>query len=803
MKITVGWLKQFVHVEADVAGLAQHLTLAGLEIESVEPVAPPFRGVVVGEVLETSRHPDADKLSVCQVTTDGRNRLQIICGASNVRAGLKVAVAMVGAELPNGVQIKRAKLRGLDSEGMLCSARELGLGALNDGILELPPELALHQNLRVALDLDDTVLEVKATPNRGDCMSVFGIARDYSAAQLRRYLHYSVPAVAAASDARQAVHIADAAACPLFAGRIIRGVQPGVAAAPWLRERLRRIGINSISAIVDVTNYVMCELGQPLHAYDLARLEGTLTVRSALAGETITLLDEKTHVLDPQFTVVADASGPIGLAGIMGGRGTAISATTVDVFLEAAHWVPAAIAGRARRLGLFTDAAQRFERGVDPTLPARAIERATALLVEMTGGIPGPVTLTTPDLTVDATAADEAAEPATEWVKLRRARLTRLLGVSVPDIEAHAILSAISGQVEVTTEGWRIRPPPHRFDLRIEADLIEEVARLRGFERIAESAAMTPQSAGRADETHVGNERVLVAMIDRGYQEVITYSFVDPEMQRALFPTQAALALQNPLSTELSEMRVSLWPGLLQACRDNLRRQQSRVRLFEIGKRFELRGGELAEIDTLSGVAIGARLPEQWGSPVASSDFFDIKADIDAVFALTGDADAVRFDAAVRPCLHPGRCAHILRGGTPVGWLGELHPQHVRAWGLPTAPLLFEIDVALAFNVKSLKFNKISKFPSVRRDLAIVVDEAVPLALVRENVNVSASGLLSELRVFDVYRGPSIELGRKSIALGLILQDSSRTLTDVDADAVVTSVVARLRDVLSATIRDQ
>jgi len=803
VKITVGWLKQFVHVEADVAGLAQHLTLAGLEIESVEPVAPPFRGVVVGEVLETSRHPDADKLSVCQVTTDGRNRLQIICGASNVRAGLKVAVAMVGAELPNGVQIKRAKLRGLDSEGMLCSARELGLGALNDGILELPTELALHQNLRVALDLDDTVLEVKATPNRGDCMSVFGIARDYSAAQLRRYLHYSVPAVAAASDARQAVHIADAAACPLFAGRIIRGVQPGVAAAPWLRERLRRIGINSISAIVDVTNYVMCELGQPLHAYDLARLEGTLTVRSALAGETITLLDEKTHVLDPQFTVVADASGPIGLAGIMGGRGTAISATTVDVFLEAAHWVPAAIAGRARRLGLFTDAAQRFERGVDPTLPARAIERATALLVEMAGGIPGPVTLTTPDLTVDATAADEAAEPATEWVKLRRARLTRLLGVSVPDIEAHAILSAISGQVEVTTEGWRIRPPPHRFDLRIEADLIEEVARLRGFERIAESAAMTPQSAGRADETHVGTERVLVAMIDRGYQEVITYSFVDPEMQRALFPTQAALALQNPLSTELSEMRVSLWPGLLQACRDNLRRQQSRVRLFEIGKRFELRGGELAEIDTLSGVAIGARLPEQWGSPVASSDFFDIKADIDAVFALTGDADAVRFDAAVRPCLHPGRCAHILRGGTPVGWLGELHPRHVRAWGLPTAPLLFEIDVALAFNVKSLKFNKISKFPSVRRDLAIVVDEAVPLALVRENVNVSASGLLSELRVFDVYRGPSIELGRKSIALGLILQDSSRTLTDVDADAVVTSVVARLRDVLSATIRDQ
>jgi phenylalanyl-tRNA synthetase beta chain len=803
VKITVGWLKQFVSVESDVASLARHLTLAGLEIESIEPVAPPFTGVVVGEVLETARHPDADKLSVCQVTTDGTNRLQIVCGAGNVRKGLKVAVALVGAELPHDVKIKRVQLRGIESAGMLCSARELGLGDGHEGIMELPPELPLHRNLRAALDLDDTVLEIKATPNRGDCMSVFGIARDYTAAQLRRYLHYSVPPIPAANGAHQAVHIAAAAACPVFAGRVIRGLRPGAAAPFWMRERLRRVGINSISAVVDVTNYVMIELGQPMHAYDLGRLSGSISVRAAMAGEPITLLDDKTYALDTDFTVVADASGPIGLAGIMGGRGTAITGTTVDVYLEAAHWVPAAIAGRARRLGLFTDAAQRFERGVDPTLPARAIERATALILEAAGGEPGPVSLTTPELSIDATPADETAEPETAWVKLRRARLTRLLGVSVPDIEAHALLGAISEHVEVTTEGWRLRPPPHRFDLTLEADLIEEVARLRGFDRIPEIAAITPQVAGRAIETQIGNDRLLLAMIDRGYREAITYSFVDPQAQRRLFPAEKALALENPLSPELSEMRVSLWPGLLKACRDNVHRQHLRVRLFEIGKRFELHGSDLAEVESLGAVAIGARWPEQWGSAATAVDFFDMKADLEAVFELTGDLDGVRFEAEQRDCLHPGRCARIYRGTHAVGWIGELHPQRQRELGFSSAPLLFEIDVESAFNVNQLIFKKISKFPSVRRDLAIVVDEAVPLARVRENVNVSASGLLSELRVFDVYRGPSIELGRKSIALGLILQDSSRTLTDVDADAVVTSVVARLRDVLSATIRDQ
>ncbi|HEY4446134.1 MAG TPA: phenylalanine--tRNA ligase subunit beta, partial [Steroidobacteraceae bacterium] len=794
MKVTYSWLKEYTPLAAP-AELAKQLTLAGLEVESVTPVAPPFSGVVVGEVLESGRHPDAEKLSLCQVTTDGSNRLQIICGAKNVRAGLKVAVAMVGAHLPNDVTINRAKLRGLESNGMLCSARELGLGDEHEGIMELPDSAELNRDLREALDLDDVMLEVNATPNRGDCMSVLGIARDYAAAQERRYLTARVESVAARGAAAFPVTLEAPAACPIFASRVIRGVKAGAASPEWLRERLRRVGINSISPIVDVTNYVMMDLGQPMHAYDLAKVDQGIRVRPAKPGELLTLLDDKEYELEPEFLVIADGRGAIGLAGIMGGRRTAISDSTSDVLLESAHFAPDAVAGRARRLGLFTDAAQRFERGVDPSLPPVALERATALLLGIVGGEPGPVQVT-------RAAAGSVAGAEEGWVSLRRARLAKLLGVSVPDEEVRAVLSAVSDRVEATSEGWRVRRPPHRFDIRIEEDLIEEVARLRGFDSIPESHAIAPQIAGEATESRVANDRLLTAMADRGYREVITYSFVDPALQRQMFPETPSLRLANPLSLDLSEMRVSLWVGLVQACRENLRRQQTRVRLFEIGKKFQLRsqGGDLEEIETLAGIATGARWPEQWGAAREALDFYDVKSDLQAVLALTGDASSVRFDADTLDCLRPGRTARIYRGSKAVGWLGEIHPQIVKAINLSSSAFLFELEIDAAFRANSLKFNSISKFPSVRRDLAIVVDESVPLAVLQENVTVSASGLLSELRVFDVYRGPGIESGRKSIALGLILQDSSRTLTDVDADAVVTAVIARLRDELSATI---
>jgi len=786
-------MNEFTPLSATPALLAKQLTLAGLEVESVSPVAAPFSGVVVGEVLGCSRHPEADKLSLCQVTTDGSDRLQIICGASNVRAGLKVAVAMVGAELPGGVTIKRAKLRGLESNGMLCSARELGLGNEHEGIMELAPSSPLNLDLRKALELDDTVLEVNATPNRGDCMSVFGIARDYAAAQHRRYLKLNVAPVPAVHSSVFPVHIEVAEGCPIFSSRVIRGVDPKAQSPEWLRERLRRVGLNGISAIVDVTNYVMTELGQPLHAYDLRALAGAISVRPARANERLTLLDGNEYALTPEFMVIADEGGAIGLAGIMGGKSTSIGDATTDVLLESAHFTPAAVAGRARRLGLLTDAAQRFERGVDPSLPAVAIERATALLLEIAGGEAGPVQVT----------RVQPTDSPPEWVTLRRSRLARLLGVTVPDDEVQAIMGAISEQVEVDGQGWRVQRPPHRFDLRIEADLIEEVARLRGFDSIAECHAIAPQVVGYATETRVPVERLLTAMADSGYREVITYTFVDPIVQRLLFPDTPSLAVSNPISADLSEMRVSLWTGLVTACRENMRRQQSRVRLFEIGNRFDVAGAQLREIETLSGVAAGARWPEQWGSAREALDFYDVKADVEGILALTGDAQSIRFEADAPHCLRPGRSARIFRDSTPIGWIGELHPRLVKSLNLSNTLFLFELEITPAFTSKQLQFNKISKFPSVRRDLAVVVDDSVPLAVLRENVTVTASGLLSELRVFDVYRGPGIESGRKSVALGLILQDSSRTLTDVDADAVVASVVTRLRDVLSATIRDQ
>jgi phenylalanyl-tRNA synthetase beta chain len=803
---------EFTPLAVTPAQLAQQLTLAGLEVEAVTPVAPPFSGVIVGEVLAVGRHPNAEKLSVCDVTTDGSNRLQIVCGAPNVRGGLKVAVAMEGAQLPGGVTIKRAKLRGVESNGMLCSARELGLGSEHDGIMELPAELRLGVDVREALDLDDTSLEVNATPNRGDCMSVLGIARDYAAAHEGVYLIHRVAPVGARHASVFPASIEAPSACPIFASRVIRGVGAKCQSPAWLRERLRRVGVNSISPIVDVTNYVMIELGQPMHAYDLERLSGGITVRMAQAGERLTLLDDKEYVLDPEFLVIADGSGAIGLAGIMGGRATAISDATTDVLLEAAHFAPDAVAGRARRLGLFTDAAQRFERGVDPTLPMLALERATELLLQIAGGEAGP-THVTQGIEKGGRGEHEA------WVNLRRSRLAKLLGVTVPDADVHALLAAITGGVEITADGWRVRRPPHRFDIHIEADLIEEVARLRGFDSIVESHARAAQIAGNSTETRVSNDRLLTAMADAGYREIITYTFVDPLVQRQLFPDAQALALANAISADLSEMRVSLWTGLIQTARDNLRRQQPRARLFEIGKKFEVQGSSLREIqdaslreiqgaglreiETLAGIATGARWPEQWGSARESLDFYDVKADLMKLLALTGSTQVFRFEAGSLNCLRPGRTARIFRNSTPIGWLGEVHPRLVKAFGLPSNALLFELEIESAFKAIPLKYNGISKFPSVRRDLAIVVDESVPLAVLQENVTVSASGLLSELRVFDVYRGPGVDFGRKSIALGLILQDSSRTLTDVDADAVVTAVVARLRDELRASIRDQ
>ncbi len=793
MQISEAWLREWIDPPWDSATLAQRLTMAGLEVEGRVSAAPSFSGVVVGQIIESSTHPKADKLTVCSVTTDGRNRLQIVCGASNARPRLKSAVAVLGAKLPGDVSIQRTRLRDIESNGMLCSARELGLGEEGEGILELPDDSDVGMDLRAALGLDDVILQLNLTPNRGDTLSVRGLAREVAALLGETLAERPQAAVAASGDARFPVTLSAPQACPKFVGRMVRGVNMRASSPLWMRERLRRSGLRPINPVVDVTNYVMLELGTPMHAYDLAKLQRAIDVRTAKRGERITLLDGTEVQLHEQDLVIADAGGTIGLAGVTGGERTAVSAATSDLFLEVAYFSPAAVRASARRHALITDAAQRFERGVDPQAQERAMERATELLASIAGGDAGPVVVTS--------SSEHLPRPAT--VRLRRSQLERLLGVRVPDSQVQKILESLGMTVKGTAESWQVTAPSYRFDIGIEADLIEEVGRIFGYDEIPETNARIEQVFTPLSEQRVNGDRLLVALADRGYQEAITYTFVDPKLQEKLFPGSQQLILTNPISSDLAAMRVSLWPGLISAARENSRRQQDRVRLFESGRKFVVTDGVLEEIPTLAAIALGPALPEQWGESKRAVDFYDMKADVETLLAATGVPDIFMFAAESLQCLHPGRAARIKRANKNVGCLGELHPELVRALDLTYAPLLLELETAAALEAKLPVFEEISKFPSIRRDLAIVVDESVPLAAIREHVSVGTRSLLRDLRVFDIYRGKGVDSGRKSVALGLILQETSRTLTDQDADQIVAAVKERLRRELNATIRDQ
>ena len=794
MKVPYSWLAEWVKLPWPPAELGARLTMAGFELESLASAAPQFTGVVVAEILSAERHPQADKLTVCRVSMGRGEALQIVCGAPNARAGLKSALAQVGAVLPGELAIRAATLRGIESQGMLASAKELGLAESSNGILELPPDAPVGKSLREYLGLDEAVLEVNVTPNRGDAMSMLGIAREVAALTGTPVTGPAIRALTGAAGEALTVRLEAPAACPRFAGCIVHGIDNHATTPLWMRERLRRAGLRPISPVVDVTNYVMLELGQPLHAYDLAKLQGGIRVRLALQGEALVLLDGKEIRADEDMLLITDETGAVGLAGIMGGLRTAVSADTRDVYLESAFFAPAAILGRARRVGLVTDAGQRFERGVDPSGQARAIERAVALLNPFAGGAAGVVHVTesAPDL------------PRRVPVALRAARLQKLLGVELPAAKVSTALAGLGLQVVAAADGWRATPPAHRFDLVIEADLIEEVARIVGFEAIPETEAAVPQHFRPLPEAQPAESAWLEALAARGYQEAITLAFVDPVLQSQLFPSVPALALSNPIASDLSVMRVSLWPGLLRAALENQHRQADRIRLFEHGTRFELSGGSTREIDSLAGVACGARLPEQWGIAKegrVALDLFDVKADLMALIAATGDAGSFSFESAAHPALHPGRSARVLRRGETVGWLGELHPTLVKSMDFTYTPVLFELDVA-ALAVRRSAYQEISRFPQVRRDLAIVVDESVTLSTIAERVTLSASSLLRELRVFDLYRGPGLEEGRKSIALGLIFQDISRTLTVDDVERLMSSVVADLREKLNARIRE-
>jgi phenylalanyl-tRNA synthetase beta chain len=637
-------------------------------------------------------------------------------------------------------------------------------------------------------DSDDPILELNITPNRGDALSVLGIAREIAALSGNSLIWPALAAVKAQHGESLPVQLDTPAACPKFVGRIIRGIDIRAATPEWITSRLQRVGVRSISPLVDVTNYVLLELGQPMHAYDLRKVRGAITVRAAQAGEKLTLLDGTAIVAEADVLLIADVAGAVGVAGIMGGERTAVDASTTDVFLEVAYFSPEAIVGRARRLGLQTDASQRFERGVDPALQEIAMERATALIVSIARGQPGPVHVT----------QAEAHLPKRLAVSLRRTQLRRLLGAAIEPARVSQTLTSLGMRVSETTTGWDVIAPTHRFDIGIEADLIEEVARIVGYAAIPESDAVNPQRFRELRTQSPLERSVLEALAGRGYQEAITLAFVDPALQSRLFPNCRGVALSNPISSDLAVMRASLWPGLLRATLENQRRQQDRIRLFEHGTRFAPH-----ETDTLAGIACGARQPEQWATEARSAtDFFDVKSDLEALFVGTGAPGEFTFGPAAVSCLHPGRAALVKRNGQEVGRMGELHPALVRELGLTYSPVLFELDYANALHVVRPNFHEISHFPQVRRDLAVIVDENVPFSAVRERVVLVAPSLLQNCLVFDVYRGPGIETGRKSVALGLIFQDFSRTLRDEDIDGVVASVMTELRVSLNARIRE-
>ncbi|ROR32562.1 phenylalanine--tRNA ligase subunit beta [Inmirania thermothiophila] len=792
MRFSERWLREWVDPDLDTAALAERLTMAGLEVGAVEPAAPPFEGVVVGRVRRVAPHPDAERLRVCEVDDGGPEPRQVVCGAPNVREGLHAPFARVGARLPEGVRIRRAKLRGVASEGMLCSARELGLAEQSDGLMELPADLAPGTDLREALALDDRCLEIELTPNRGDCLGIAGIAQEVAALTGAPLRAPAIEPVPAAIEDALPVELLDAEGCPRYVGRIVRGVDPAAETPLWMRERLRRSGIRSLGPLVDVTNYVLLELGQPMHAFDLARLRGGIRVRRAEAGERLRLLDGREVALDPEVLVIADHTGPVALAGIMGGEASGVGPETRDVLLESAFFAPRAILGRARRYGLQTDAGYRFERGVDPELQRTAMERATALLLEICGGRAGPV--------IEAVAPEHL--PARPRVRLRHRRLERVLGAAVPAGEVEAILERLGMEVTPTGEGWEVVPPSRRFDIAIEEDLVEEVARVRGYDRVPEALPAMPAAMLPCPEGRVALARVRAALVDRGYQEAITFSFVDPAVQAVLDPGRAPLRLANPISSEMAVMRTTLWAGLLGALRHNRNRQRERVRLFEVGLRF-LPGEEgLVQEPMVAGVAAGDALPEQWGEPRRPVDFYDVKADVEALLSLTGWNQEVMFVPEHHPALHPGQSARIERAGRTVGWMGALHPAAERELDLKGGAILFELSLATLEETGIPRFRPISRHPAIRRDLAVVVDEATPAAAVAGVVREAAGELLVGLTVFDVYRGKGIEPTKKSLALGLTLQAQARTLKDEEVDAVMERVTRLLGERLGAALRD-
>jgi len=798
MKFSELWLRSFADPPLSTAELAHALTMAGLEVELLEPAVAPFSKVVVAEVLEVARHPNADRLSLCRVNVGGPEPLAIVCGAPNVVAGMRVPCARVGARLTGAdgqaFEIKRSNVRGVNSQGMLCSARELGIEDDHSGLMPLAADAPIGSDVREVLALDDTLFTLKLTPNRADCLSLLGVAREVAAITGAAFKAPAVLPVAAKSGARFPVKISAADGCGRFTGRVIRNVNAAAPVPDWMKRRLARSGQRSISALVDVTNYVMLELGRPLHVYDLDKLQGGIDVRFGRKGERLKLLSEQDVDVDETVLCITDASGPIGLAGIMGGDSTKAETDSSNIFLESAFFFPEAIAGRTRRYNFASDAAHRFERGVDFDNNVAGIERATELILAICGGEPGP--------TVD----DVARLPERKPVHLRCARAAKVLGISVSDAEIAAIFTRLGLASARTADGFDVTPPSYRFDIAIEEDLIEEIARIYGYERIPANqprarAAMLPQR-----ETLRPAMRVKEAIAARDYQEVVNFSFVDAGWESDFCGNDTPVKLLNPIASQHSVMRSGLAGSLVANVRYNLNRKQDRVRVFELGRVFRADSGVVDAPLTVAGVAqplklaaiaYGPAYPEQWGLPARMVDFYDVKADIESLFA----AAATRFERTTHPALHPGRAANVLVGGKPIGWLGELHPRWQQKYELPQAPVVFELDLDALLVAPMPAFREVSKFPPVIRDLAVVVDEAVPAQALLEAMLGSRQAVVQDLWLFDLYRGKGVDTGKKSLAFRVVMQDTSKTLTDAEAEAAMAHLLQILAQSVGAKLR--
>ncbi len=789
MQFSENWLRSLVDTDLDSQSLSHALTMAGLEVEEMQPVAATFNKVVVAKILSAEKHPDADRLQVCKVDVGLAEPLQIVCGAANARAGLIAPCALVGAELP-GISIKQAKVRGVESFGMMCSSKELGISAEATGLLELDSDAVVGQDIREHLDLNDHLFTLKLTPNRSDCLSITGIARDVAAITGAQTRFNAITPVAAEYAQTKSVVVNESAVCPRYCGRLISGINTAVTTPAWMVKRLERSGLRSISVVVDITNYVLLELGQPMHAFDAAKLHGDISVRFANAGESIALLNDQTIELKADDLVIADANGALALAGVMGGKPSAVGDTTTDIFLESAFFTPAVIAGKARRLGFSTDSSYRFERGVDFGNTRNAIEYATSLIKTLCGGQVGPVT------EVMATL------PARNPVKLRMSRLLSVLGISLTQQKVAQLLTQLGFEFDCANDVFTVVPPSYRFDITIEEDLIEEVARLHGYDHIPAIAPIASLNMLAAPEQRLHLNQLRDSLVSAGYQEVVTYSFVDESWERDLMGNPAPIKLKNPIASNLSAMRTSLWGGLLDVLTYNLNRKQERAYLFEIGAIYQQQVGAYQETTRVSGLAYGSAKPEQWAASNTDIDFFDVKAHVNSLIGADGSHKQVTYEKAEHCALHPGQTAKVLLNGKAIGWLGKLHPKWQQHYDLAKSTYLFELDVDAIVARPLPTYQEVSKLLPVRRDLAIVLDENIAVQTVLNVIHEENITLIADVGLFDLYQGKGVPENKKSLALSVLMHDTQKTLTDSDADTAIANLLQLLQIKFDAVLRN-